>query len=507
MLYGCMRKFTVPLSLFLSIGISVTASARAEELPIVNDETSVQPLAVKMANSISDARYSMVSDETAERVILSLQDNAAVLANVTCSSPDSPFLRRIATKGGIAESTLSGLERRVPMEEATAAIAYLIHSAETDDTDHRASLRASPVVIAPALAVAEAVDADGERLLTAIAIGYSVLGALGEPSGPAQTRGLMSSAIYGTVSSAAVAAYLLELDESQTANALSLAASASGGLFQYFYDQTDEKRIIIARAARAGVEAALLARDGAQAAPNVFEGTAGLYPVLLGMNLDRAKVDAIVAKISKLDGPLHVEPKFYSTSDSIIPYLKGIAALDAQTATKLNRIESFELEADSRYGAVLREKIEQYSPPESELSAKLSFNFVLATYLRYGRVTPADFTATRLAEHATLSLAASARFLLVEEESFPVLRLMLDDGEVLAVAPVFPDRAKQVPAYLPQRELKIAQLTSGIWNEDERTAMMADTSALASQPSMAIWVARYQARFCADAFNASPTAN
>jgi 2-methylcitrate dehydratase PrpD len=465
-------------------GLSLTLLAYSAQTPETPPdetarETNTDVLSLRLAETIAAADYKTLSDDIIERVTLSLADNAATLAHTSCKTSHHPFLDRLVAKGGTAEAILPGGSAELPMDEAAAYIAYLIHAAETDDTDHRASLRASPVVIAPALALGDAVEASGEELITAIAIGYSVLGALGEPTGPIQTEGLMSASVYGTIASAAVAAYLLDLTPEQTQNAIALAATASNGLFQYYFDQTEEKRIIIARSARIGVEAALLAQAGEEAAPAILEGRSGLYPVLTRHDLTRAEADRIVSKVAALDGPLHIEPKFYTTSDSIIPYLKGLDAL-----------------ADKRYGAVLEDKIVNYHAPSTALGAKLNFNFVIALYLVEGSVEPQHYNASGLADEDVLNLASKGVFQAQGGEGFPNLTLFLKNGESLDVTPIFPERSEQVPAFREERMKKIEQLTAGLWSEEERLEALRDIEALPEESLATDWIKRYQARFC-----------
>jgi 2-methylcitrate dehydratase PrpD len=479
------------------LGLVVTAcSQNPTSSPAEAEEpvASPVPLARSIAASIDSAKFENLAPDVRQRSILALEDNAATLAYSSCKTPPHAFLARLSAKGGAEETTLPGGIERLPMEEAAAYIAYLIHAAETDDTDHRASLRASPVVIAPALAVAEASGASGEDLLTAIAIGYSVLGALGEPTGPIQTQGLMSASVYGTISSAAVASYLLELDEEQTQHAVSLAASAGNGLFQYYFDQSDEKRIVIARSARIGVEAALLAQAGEEGAPFILEGRSGLYPVLTGTSLSKAQIETMVAKIAALDGPLHIEPKFYATSDSIIPYLKGIDALDMPLVVE--EVDYFELVADKRYGVVLEDKIVNYHPPRTALGAKLNFNFVVSLLLHRGSVLPQHYDSAGLRNPEVLELARKGRFTAMDQDGFPKLLIHMRRGNTITVTPEFPDRSAYVPAYEDQRAEKIRQLTDTLWSDDERSKALTDIRGVASEETAGAWIRRYQARFC-----------
>jgi 2-methylcitrate dehydratase PrpD len=481
-------------SLILACAGCALAEPASVEEPV--DEVAKPPLTAMIARATTRAEYSALSEEVRVRVNLALKDNAATLAYSTCGKGVHPFWARILDKGGSAEATHPVSHQKLPVEEATAIVAYLIHASETDDSDHRASLRASPVVVAPALTVAEYVDASGQDLVTAIAIGYSVLGALGQATGPTQIDGLMSASLYGAVSSAAVASYLLDLDEEQTQNAIALAAASSGGLFQYYYDQTQEKRIIIARSSRLGVESALLALAGERAAPNVLDGRSGLFPVLARKELSPEEARSIVAKISLLDGPMYIEPKFYSTSASVIPYILGLDMDPRVKAIRANEVQSFVLIADSLFGVVLEDKVTNYKAPTNSMGAKINFNYVVSVFLNHGAVEPQYFEGAALSDPSVLELASKGRFEWAASDEQARLVIYLNSGESISIPPIIHDRNKPVPAFEELRRDKIDLLTREIWTAEHKRKIMAEIDGLERETHVGEWVERYFGTLC-----------
>src|SRR2546427_140108 len=104
-----------------------------------------------------------------------------------------------------------------------------------------------------------ALDSIGVTL--AYLLGFEIDAAIGSAINPDHyTRGWHSTATIGTIGCAAAAARLLALDLGQVRHALGLAVSLASGLKENFGSMT--KPYHAGHAARNGVLAALLAREG-----------------------------------------------------------------------------------------------------------------------------------------------------------------------------------------------------------------------------------------------------
>src|SRR5204863_4915935 len=79
----------------------------------------------------------------------------------------------------------------------------------------------------------------------------------------------------GAVAAAAAVGDVMELDASQLAHALALAATTAGGLQQTFRSDAGGKPLHAGAAAQAGVVAVAAARGGVTGAGDVLEGPAG----------------------------------------------------------------------------------------------------------------------------------------------------------------------------------------------------------------------------------------
>lgn len=379
---------------------------------------------------------------------------------------------------------LSGTEA-----QAAAASAYLIHAAEIDDSDMRGQIRASAVIMAACLAAAQASDASGEAFIRAAALGYTLQGRFAAPVGPIQAQGWMASGVWGPPSAAAAVALMKGQPAEDIAAALSIAASDAGGVFQYYFDQTEEKRLIVARAARTAVESAGLAALGERGAAQAIEGKAGLYRLLA-----RAAPPAashFTNNLAALEGPLFVRPKFYAASHSIIPSLDGLAAA-LPAAFDPASIERFIVRGDSAWGEVIGEKINRFEAPETQLAAALNFSFVIALFLSKGSVLPADYTAAALADPAVLSLARAARFETAPGEPLSV-ELILSNGGSIRAGAIDPPPDEPAPLEAEKRLAKFAALAGGRLSPDQIKALREHCFRVGEAASMRAWAARAQA--------------
>jgi 2-methylcitrate dehydratase PrpD len=206
----------------------------------------------------------------------------AAVAAYTRSQGSGP-----ATAVGAGSSSESG----AAFHNAALAIAL-----ELDSNDREAKLHAGPVVIAAALAVAEATGASGTALLDAVVRGYEAAVRVGRSVGPAHYHFFHNTSTCGGFGAAAAVASLLGLDTGTTAHALGLAGTTAGGFWQVRFENATAKLVHAGRAAEAGVSSARLARSGLTAPLRVLEGERGLYAAT-------APDSSPAAVLADLDGP------------------------------------------------------------------------------------------------------------------------------------------------------------------------------------------------------------
>lgn len=167
---------------------------------------------------------------------------------------------------------------KVSVQDAAFVNAVAGHSLVRDDM-HVGSVSHLGVAVMPtALALAEQEQISGREFLEAVICGYEAGGKLGALLMDVETaKTFRPTGLIGAFASAATAARLAKLDAEQTANALGFAANYITGLNEWAASGSDDMYFHPGIAARNGITAMLMAREGASAATGSLDGKAGLF--------------------------------------------------------------------------------------------------------------------------------------------------------------------------------------------------------------------------------------
>ena len=155
----------------------------------------------------------------------------------------------------------------------------LAHAIDYDDVTHPAYAHPGASLVPTMLATAIGTKATGGAAVTAYILGIEMISKLGRALNTAHYRnGWHATATFGSLGAAATASSLLSLEAEPFAMALAMAASASSGLRANFGTMT--KPLHAGYAARNGVLAALMAREGITASAEILDhrfGFAGVF--------------------------------------------------------------------------------------------------------------------------------------------------------------------------------------------------------------------------------------
>jgi 2-methylcitrate dehydratase PrpD len=178
-----------------------------------------------------------------------------------------------ALGGGGASTVIGG--GRLSLGGATLVNGYEITAATICDVHRPILCHVTPVVVPPALAIAELDDADGATVLTALAAGFETTVRVGLALGYPRfrARGWHSPGVVGPFGGAAAVARLRTFDPTTTAHALGLAGSQSAGTFAAL--GSSQVKFHQARGALSGLLAALVAAEGFDAAPRFLAASDG----------------------------------------------------------------------------------------------------------------------------------------------------------------------------------------------------------------------------------------
>ncbi len=296
--------------------------------------------------------------------------------------------------GGAPQSRVIGdASLRLPAHLAALWNGTAGHAMDWDDTQlsegegRLYGLLTHPTVppLAALFAVAELIGGvGGRRFLTAFVAGFEVECKLSEVVNPGHyIGGFHSSGTFGTFGAATAAAKLLELDATQTAHALGLAASMASGIRANFGTMT--KPLHVGRAAENGVTAALLAREGYTANDEAIDGPWG-YLAVAGRGAEPELVRGRFGAPFSIEAP-GVSIKPYPCGVLTHPSMDALLALMREEELAVEDIDRITLHAGNNILGPIR-----YRVATTELEGKFSMAFLLAAIAIAGRAGKSEFT-------------------------------------------------------------------------------------------------------------------
>ncbi len=303
--------------------------------------------------------------------------------------------RRVASAFSAGRgATLLGTRHRAPPDWAAFANGCLVRYLDYNDT-YLSKEPAHPSDNIPAaLAIAEAEQADGRELILAIALAYEVQCRLCDAAS-LRARG-WDHVTYGAFSSALAAARLMRLEAARTRHAVNIAGVASAALRQSRVGELSHwKGCAFANAARHGIFAALLAREGMTGPAPIFEGDMGFEKLLTAVPLrvlvekwgNRGNGEFMILRTS-----IKFWPAEYHAQSAIEAALK-LRPQIGETA----QIESVRIESHGAAVDIIGSEPEKWRPTHRE-TADHSLPYLVAVTLADGELTERQFTAERLAD-------------------------------------------------------------------------------------------------------------
>ena len=222
-----------------------------------------EDLTQTFARFVTQLRCDDIPSRVRERVKDLLLD-ALGSALAGYAGEDTPKVARFAA--ALGPSGMSGTSSvmggsPLSLTGATAMNGFLITAVSLCDVYRPTATHVQPVVIPPALAIAERENASGADLLAALAAGFEVTTRIGAGLDYAafRQRGWHGPGVIGPFGAAAATGRLLHLDTSKMAMAFGLAGSQAAGTFAAW--GTSSVKFHQFRGALSGLMAALLAYE------------------------------------------------------------------------------------------------------------------------------------------------------------------------------------------------------------------------------------------------------
>jgi 2-methylcitrate dehydratase PrpD len=425
-----------------------------------------------IAEFVAKSRFEDCPRAAVDAALRAIMDCLGVML-AGSTEPAARIVQSVAeVEGGTPLATIVGTGRRTGAVWASLANGTAAHALDFDDTNFAMMGHPSAPVLSAALAAGELAMATGQELVHAFLLGFEVETTIAETINPAHyEHGWHATCTLGTLGAAAAAARILGLDTAQTATALAVAASQASGLKENFGTMT--KPFHAGHAARSGVLAALLAREGWTASDRALEGPQGYLQVF---SAGRRELAAL--------GTLGAPWKITTTSVAVKPFpscacthsiIDGALELRRTHALRPEQIAAVTIGVNRVVPRILI-----HSNPSSGLEAKFSGEFSAAAALVDGRVGIATFGDDKVRDPAVRALMSRVAMEVdpeipgeLERHMWTRVTVRLTDGRTLSIGP------REVPGH-PSNPLTPAALVekftecAGLVLPAERTGVVAE---------------------------------
>ena len=297
-----------------------------------------------------------------------------------------------------------GRAERYDVRDAAFLTGIASHALDFDDLHHGMGGHPSSPVVSAVLPLAASLGSDGDAMLNALLLGAETELALSEALNPGHYEsGWHPTSVLGHLGATAAAGALYGLDESEFRHALGVAASSAGGLKGNFGSMT--KPYHVGKAARDGVVAARLAREGFTANPDILEEEFGGFCERFADG-EAHDLQAALARLGDpwcaVDPPVAFKP--YPCCGSVHAAIDAARAIRADGDVDAGHVERIDVTEHPR-----RLPHTDRPDPETALEGKFSLQYCVAVALERGDVWLDDFTDEAVNDQTVRAVADRVR--------------------------------------------------------------------------------------------------
>jgi 2-methylcitrate dehydratase PrpD len=379
-----------------------------------------------LAKHITDINYRDIPSSVVDITKKSLLDGLGVmLAASRLGEGCKQFVNLAIAGGGKKESTIIGVNTKVPAAMAAFANGSMSHALDFEDFHDGASLHPNAAAIPAALAVAESIgNVSGKEFITALTLGSDIVCRLGlarsQDEDPLKSGWYMPP-ILGAFGATTAACKLLSLSVKQVLDAFSLTLCQATCSAELIYSPHSIIRAIRdAFSAKAGVLSALLAQKGITGFAQPIEGKAGLFTMY-----SRGKYNPYILTdgLGRIFEGANVSFKPWPACAGTHPYIEATLQIVNECNIKPSDIKGIKLVVSSRSESrMLYEPLERKRNPATVIDAKFSLPFAVATALVYKSVTLGHFTPQALLDQGVLDVAQKVTYEVIPKPNWSELK-------------------------------------------------------------------------------------
>lgn len=253
-------------------------------------DSNVDSLLVDLASWVQGLRYESLPQQVLHHVRRSLLDHLGVTVRGSTSRLARKLRTYLWSSEGNGGASVLGTQLKLSASDATFANGAAASVLELDDGHALAAIHIGATCIPAILSTAQLQRASERDIIVAAAAAYEASARLAMASTRASVRGFNATPLIGVFGAAIGTAKILGSDAHTIANALGMAGSNTGGLFDYHGGWLDTWSINVGRTGRAGVVCANLAEAGVSGPLDIFHGPRGFAAAFTDGSLDGNQV-------------------------------------------------------------------------------------------------------------------------------------------------------------------------------------------------------------------------
>jgi 2-methylcitrate dehydratase PrpD len=392
----------------------------------MTNETVIEKLA---ANAV-ETRFEDLDPATVETTKYRIIDTLGCLIGGATDTGNPELAALLKDEGGKAEATVLIHGGKIPAGNAALVNSVMSRSFDFEPVSPLVDGVNTPghisgTTVPTALTMAEAVDASGRELITALLVGDDIGSRILAASGFGFTLGWDGTGTVNAFGAAAIAGRLLGLNKLQMRNAFGIVLNQIGSTFQIIWDGTTAFKLPQGISARAGVFSAQLARAGWTGPEDALFSKFGYYQMFTeGCHKPEALTDSL-GRVYHADGTIKPYPCCRITHAAIDCALAlvdrhGIKPDDIQQANLYVAQGGIDHKCGSPF------KI----GPFPHGNAAFSYQYAVGTALLYGCVRPEHFTEKAIRDPRINAYIDKIK--LIADDAVPFesarLELVLKDG-------------------------------------------------------------------------------
>jgi 2-methylcitrate dehydratase PrpD len=339
----------------------------------------------------------------------------------------------IASVDGGGACTAIGHAGAFGAEDAAMINGTAAHGEDFDDTFEGGPVHSGAVVVPAVLAACERFARDGRSALLGIAAGVEALCRLSLVAPKLiHKAGFHPTSVLGAMAATVGVSAALGLDRKQSVDALGIAGSMAGGIIEYLAEGAWTKRLHAGWAARIGLHAARIAREGFLGPRTVFEGTHGLF---FGFaHTAEGDFDMLLRDLGSRWVMTGITFKPYATGTMNQPYIDCALRL-ARKGFSAEDVAEVLCETAEGYVHRLWEPLASKHRPTNDYAAKFSTPFNIAVAFVTGGAGFEAFSEKTVRDPRILALASKVRYVVDPANPYPKaytghVSMTLKDGRV-----------------------------------------------------------------------------